>query len=288
MNRSGENRQNRHRGLQTDEERALERYLFIIDVSVLPAKEHLDALLEIYFSSIHPVLPIVDSERPGRRRNETLLSPMLLQAICVIASRHDKARPHLVIYGNEPIEPRDFAQKLYGSVVAALNANLESDRIVLIQALALLSLHVEGTDGAEQASMHLAQAIHHAHTLGMQFGKARADDRAEYFHTLFWCLWSLDKMNSTMHARPLLMHDRDNRLESPLSNPDLRYTPFGIWLQIATLLDRITDFYRPMVDPSTTGWEEGFPGFEGVIGVSGETLDPSILGNFYVGEVVSL
>ncbi|KAE9979130.1 hypothetical protein EG328_001071 [Venturia inaequalis] len=277
MNRSSENKQNRHRGLQTDEERALERYLFTIDISVLPPKEHLDALLEIYFSSIHPVLPIVDSERPGRRRNGTLLSPMLLQAICVIASRHDKARPHLVIYGNVRMEPRDFAQKLYRSVVAALNANLETDRIVLIQALALLSLHVEGTDGAEKASMHLSQAIHHAHTLGMQFGKARGDDRAEYFHSLFWCLWGLDKLNATMFARPLLMHDRDNHLESPLSNPDLIHTPFGIWLQIAALLDRITDFYRPTVDPSTTGWEEGFPGFEEVIGDSGETIEPPIL-----------
>jgi hypothetical protein len=81
-----------------------------------------------------------------------------------------------------------------------------------------------------------------------------------------------------MLARPLLMHDRDNHLESPLSNPDLKHTPFGIWLQISTLLDRVTDFYRPNVDPATTGWEEGFPGFEGVIGDSGETLDPSILG----------
>lgn len=278
MNRSSENKQNRHRGMQTDEERALERYLFTIDISVLPPKEHLDALLEIYFSSIHPVLPIVDSERPGRRRNGTLLSPMILQAICVIASRHDKARPHLVIYGNGRMEPRDFAQRLYRSVVAALNANLETDRIVLIQALALLSLHVEGTDGAEKASMHLSQAIHHAHTLGMQFGKARGDDRAEYFHSLFWCLWSLDKLNATMLARPLLMHDRDNHLESPLSNPDLKHTPFGIWLQIAALLDRITDFYRPTVDPSTTGWEEGFPGFEEVIGDSGETIEPPILG----------
>jgi hypothetical protein len=286
MNRSSENKHNRPRNLQTDEERALERYLFTIDVSVLPPKEHLDALLEIYFSSVHPVLPIVDSERPGRRRNGTLLSPMILQAICIVASRHDRARPHLVIYSNERAEPRDFAQKLYRSVVAALNAKLETDRIVLIQALALLSLHVEGTDGAEQASMHLAQAIHHAHTLGMQFGKARADDRGEYFHQLFWCLWSLDKMNATMLARPLLMHDRDNRLESPLSNPDLKHTPFGIWLQVSAMLDHITNFYRPNVDPSTTGWEEGFPGFEALIGDSGETLDPSILGEFGLRTVV--
>ncbi|TLD37211.1 fungal specific transcription factor [Venturia nashicola] len=249
MNRSSGNKQNRHRGLQTDEERALERYLFTIDISVLPPKEHLHALLEIYFSSIHPVLPIVDSERPGRRRNGTLLSPMILQAICVIASRHDRARPHLVIYGNNRMEPRDFAQKLYRSAVAALNANLETDRIVLIQALALLSLHVEGTDGAEQASMHLSQAIHHAHTLGMQFGKARGDDRAEYFHSLFWCLWSLDKLNATMLARPLLMHDRDNHLESPLSNPDLKYTPFAVLELFYTCAAMCSHKARPITEP---------------------------------------
>jgi hypothetical protein len=263
--------------LQPDEQ-ALETYLSLVDVSILPPKHHLDYLLQTYFAYIHPCLPIVDKERPGRRDDGALLSPMLLQAICIVASKHEHARPHLVLStSSTPFEPREFAKRLYKSINAALNAKLERDRIVLIQVHALLSLYVEGADGAEQASTHLSLAVHGAHTLGMQFGRARADDRAEYLDTLFWCLWSLDRLSSTMHGRPVLMHDRDNRLESPLANPAVKHTAFGIWLQLASTLDHVITYYRPNTDPTCTGWEEEFPGFEDMIGDSVEKLSRSIL-----------
>jgi hypothetical protein len=260
------------------DQQALEIYLSLVNVSILPPKLHLESLLQIYLSYIHPCIPIVDQERPGRRDDGALLSPMLLQAICIVASKHEHSRIHLVLPGStDPLEPREFAKRLYKSISAALNAKLEKDRIVLIQVHALLAMYVEGADGAEQASTHLSQAVHGAHTLGMQFGRARADDRAEYLQRLFWCLWGLDRLSSTMHGRPVLMHDRDNRLESPLTNPAIKYTAFGIWLQLASTLDQIITYYRPNMDPSCTGWEEEFPGFEDMIGDSVDKLSRSIL-----------
>jgi hypothetical protein len=260
------------------DQQALETYLSAVDVSILPPKHHLDFLLQTYFSYIHPCLPIVDQVRPGRRDDGTLLSPMVLQAICIMASKHEHARPHLVLSaGSAPLEPREFAKRLYKSINAALNAKLERDRIVLIEVHALLSLYVEGADGAEQASIHLSLAVHGAHTLGMQFGRARADDRAEYLYKLFWCLWSLDRLSSTMHGRPVLMHDRDNLLESPLANPSDKYTAFGIWLQLASTLDHVITYHRPNNDPTCTGWEDEFPGFEDMIGDGVEKLSRSIL-----------
>jgi hypothetical protein len=260
------------------DQQALDTYLSLVDVSILPSKRHLDFLLQTYFSYIHPCLPIVDEERPGRRDDGVLLSPMLLQAICIVASKHEHARPHLVLSASStPLEPREFAKRLYKSINAALNAKLEKDRVVLIQVHALLSLHVEGPDGTEQASIHLSLAVHGAHTLGMQFGRARADDRADYLDKLFWCLWSLDRLSCTMHGRPVIMHDRDNRLESPLANPAVKHTAFGIWLQLASTLDHVITYYRPNTDPTCTGWEEEFPGFEDMIGDSVEKLSRSIL-----------
>lgn len=263
------------------DEKALESYLSVVNVSLLPPKQHLDSLLQIYFTYIHPVLPIVDQERPGRRNNGALLSPMLLQAICIVSSRHGTARSHLILStASSPMEPREFAKRLYKSINAALNAKLEKDRIVLIQVHALLSLYVEGADGAEQASLHLLQAVHGAHTLGMQFGKWRADDRADYSQGLFWCLWGLDRLNCTTAGRPVMVHDRDNRIESPLSNPEIKHTPFGVWLQLASLLDQVIPFYRPNTDPSCTGWEDVFPGFEDMLGDNIDKFDPSILSMF--------
>jgi hypothetical protein len=260
------------------EDIALEQYLTLVNVDLLPPQEHLDALIKIYFEYVHPILPIVDSTRPGRRKSGKLLSPMLLQTICIIAARHDRARPHLVLQdGDSTIGPRDFAKRLYKSVNAALNAKLERDRTVLIQVLALLSLYVEGTEGAEIASIHLSEAIHHAHTIGMQFGRARDDERAEYFHNFYWCLWSLDRLNSTMNGRPIFISDADIRLDSPLVQEQTRYTPFGIFLQITSALDHIINYYRPRND-SCTGWEKDFPGFEEMLGDKGADINPSLLG----------
>lgn len=263
------------------EDRALEQYLAAVNVELLPPSDHLEALIKIYFEYVHPILPIVDSARPGRRKNGKLLSPMLLQTICIIASRHDRAKPHLVLQeGGKPIGPRDFAKRLYKSVNAALNSKLERDRTVLIQVLALLSQYAEGTEGAEIASFHLAEAIHHAHTIGMQFGRARDDERAEYFNNFYWCLWSLDRLNSTMNGRPIFISDADSRIDSPLAHEETKHTPFGIYLQITFALDHIINYYRPRHD-SCTGWEKEFPGFEEMLGDKGHDINPSILGEQY-------
>jgi hypothetical protein len=260
------------------EDRALEQYLALVNVDLLPPQDHLDALIKIYFEYVHPILPIVDSARPGRRKSGKLLSPMLLQTICIVASRNLRARPHLVLQeGDAPVGPRDFSKRLYKSVNAALNAKLERDRAVLIQVLALLSLYAEGTEGAETASIHLAEAIHHAHTIGMQFGRARDDERAEYFHNFYWCLWSMDRLNSTMNGRPIFISDADSRLDSPLVQQETKHTVFGIFMQITSALDHIINYYRPRHD-SCTGWEREFPGFEEMLGDKGADINPSLLG----------
>jgi hypothetical protein len=203
---------------------------------------------------------------------------MLLQTICIIASRHNRARPHLILQeDSKPLAPRDFAGRLYKSVNAALNAKLEPDRTVVIQVLALLSQYAEGTEGAEVASIHLSEAIHHAHTIGMQFGRARDDERAEYFNNFYWCLWTLDRLNSTMNGRPIFISDADARLDSPLVQEDTKHTIFGIFLQISSALDHIINYYRPRND-SCTGWEKDFPGFEEMLGDRGADINPSLLG----------
>lgn len=279
----------RSRQVLDAEEQALDQYLSLVNVDLLPPHEHLDALIKIFFSYVHPLLPIVDSARPGSRKSGKLLSPMLLQTICIITSRHDRARPHLILAeSGSPMGPRVFAKRLYKSVIAALNAKLEHDRTVLIQVLALMSLYVEGTDGCENASIHLAQAIHHAHTIGMQFGRARGDERAEYFQESFWCLWILDKLNSTMNGRPLFISDEDSRLDSPLSQQETKYTVFGIFLQIASALNHIITYYRPRTDATCTGWEEGFPGFEEIIGDKADLINPSMLGRLSSSYIDSM
>lgn len=265
---------------KTAVEQALEAYLEAVGVSIVPPKPHRDALVDIYFTYVHPLLPILDQETFQKRYHEGTAPRMLVQAICIVASKHDRARPHLILSDDASslYEPRNFGKKLYASINAAINAKVETDRIMLIQVLALLSLYREGSDGAEQSSMHIAQAIHHAHTFGLQFGGHTRHSNQEVYERLFWCLWSLDKLNACINGRPLIIHDRDCNIRSMHNDPEKRRTPFAIWLQLAEALDKVINLYRPGTEHENTGWEVDFPSFEDIVGDGDEQLDGPAIG----------
>jgi hypothetical protein len=263
-------------------QKALHQYLEAVGVAILPPRKNQDVLLDIYFASVHPLLPIVDKNLFSDRYAQGTEPRMLMQAICIVASKHANAFSHLCLGDDPQVQsPREFSQRLYNAVIAGIEAKLEKNRVVLIQVLALISLHCEGPDGAEQASMHLAQAIHHAHTFGLQFGhmwKNQKSDSQENLEDLFWCLWSLDKLNACMNGRPLIMHDRDNSMTKLPQDPEKRSSPFGIWLQISQMLDRVIDYYRPGRSVEETGWEgDDFLGFEEMVGDGEDKLDGPIM-----------
>ena len=274
-------------GVQTTQEgkvsRALQQYLDAVGVDIVPPRASQEALLQIYFASVHPLLPLVDKDLFYEQYAQGVEPRMLLQAICIVASKHADAAKVLCLGDDpQPLSPRDFSQTLYNAVIVGIEAKLEKNRVVLIQVLALVSLHCEGPDGAEQASMHLAQAIHHAHTFGLQFGhqwKNQISESQGNMEDVFWCLWSLDKINACMNGRPLLMHDRDNSLRQLPTDPEKRSSPFGIWLQISEMLDKVIDYYRPgSRSAEETGWEgDDFLGFEEMVGDGEDKLDGPIM-----------
>jgi hypothetical protein len=262
--------------------RALQQYLDAVGVDLLPPRKSQEVLLDIYFAYVHPVLPLVDQELFLDQYARGAESRILMQAICIVASKHADAAKILCLGDDlQPLTPREFSQRLYNAVIIGIEAKLEKNRVVLIQVLALISLHCEGPDGAEQASMHLAQAIHHAHTFGLQFGhqwKNQSSESQGNLEDVFWCLWSLDKINACMNGRPLLMHDRDNSLRQLPSDPEKRSSPFGIWLQISEMLDKVIDYYRPGRSAEETGWEgDDFLGFEEMVGDGEDKLEGPIM-----------
>lgn len=274
-----------HSAQEVTVSRALQQYLDAVGVDILPLRRSQDALLDIYFAYVHPLLPIVDRELFYEQFSRGREPRLLMQAICIVASKHANAAQYLCLgEDQQPLNPREFSQRLYNAVIVGIEAKLEKNRVVLIQVLALISLHCEGADGAEQASMHLAQAIHHAHTFGLQFGhqwKGQSSESQGNLEDVFWCLWSLDKINACMNGRPLLMHDRDNSLRSLPSDPEKRSSPFGIWLQISEMLDRVIDYYRPGRSAEETGWEgDDFLGFEEMVGDGEDKLEGPIMSKY--------
>jgi hypothetical protein len=120
----------------------------------------LGTLLDIYFTSIQPILPILDQSIFEKQYTAGKASHTLLQTICIVVSKHDQAREHLYLAGSDSLlQPRAFAQRLFRSVTTSLSLNQERDRIVVMQILAIVSLYSEGPSGAEQASITHSDCI---------------------------------------------------------------------------------------------------------------------------------
>ncbi|GLA30458.1 fungal-specific transcription factor [Aspergillus phoenicis ATCC 13157] len=222
-------------------------------------------LFSIYFSKVNHILPLVDQASSTQANSDSIASVFLERAICLVAAKDRAAGPHLRFSNDGPlISSRVFCSKLYQGLVVALNVGLESDRLCRIRILALMSLHCEGYEGAEAASMHLCQAIHQAQTVGLHLDRPGRTPGDSLFN-LFWCLWGLDRLHACIGGRPVILSDCDIGIEKPKFQDLSPKSAFDIWFAISDLLSTVISLYRPSSD-HTVGWEGEFPAFEGITG----------------------
>lgn len=225
----------------------------------------LDHLVAIYFSRVNHILPLVDHESFITNSTKGVASVFLERAISLVAAKDKAAGPHLrLIPGGPLMAVRKFCSELYGGLVCAMEAGLEQDRVTSIRILALMSLHFEGHEGAEAASMHLCQAIHQAQTAGLHLERPNRLS-ADSLTTLFWCLWTLDKMHASIGGRPVFLGDGDIGIKKHDAAARHPKSAFGVWLALSELLSKVISFYRPTAD-DTTGWETDYPSFEDIMG----------------------
>ncbi|KAJ5442390.1 Uracil-DNA glycosylase [Penicillium cf. griseofulvum] len=240
----------------------------------LGTRQYLSA---IYFSKVNHIVPIVDQEFI-QAQAEGLASVFLEKAICLSAAKTHAANPYLRLVSGGPIlSSRQFCSEIYKGLVVAMDAELEPDRLTRIRILALMSLHCEGLEGAEAASLHLCQAIHQAQTVGLHLGRPNQTS-TDSLTNLFWCLWTLDKMHASIGGRPVLLADRDIGVMKPSVSAETSRGAFKVWLAVSDLLATVISFYRPSAE-TTSGWEEGFPAFEDIVGEgTQDDLDFATLG----------
>jgi hypothetical protein len=254
----------------------------------LPSEAACDMLVHIYFSRINPLLGLVDerSFREARQRNRH--SVVLLLAMVLVASRETSARPYLQLSDNDgqtssPLPPRAFAQRIYSQLDWLLKAGLEKDKVTLIQAHGLMSLHWEGPCGNEDASLNLFTAVHHLQVLGIHLPRADETDRSGRARMLFWAIWVLDRLNAAFNGRPTLIHERDMADKPMFACRDKAerstHGAFEIFVKITALLDKTIAMYRPNDSPPT-GWEADFPGFEQLVEENAEMLSSSSAGMY--------
>ncbi|KAF2207783.1 hypothetical protein CERZMDRAFT_114966 [Cercospora zeae-maydis SCOH1-5] len=221
-------------------------------------------LIDIYFSKVHPILPLLDEIEFRAQHASGVVPDALVHAVCLVAAKHSEAAPHLRLDDSQPpMLARDFCRRLHKTVMAALRFPGRYEKITLIRILALTSLHAETAEGAEEATLCLVQAMHYLQTMGWHLGQHTGPPSNDDLMTkrLFWCLWCMDRINSCIYGRPIMMSDIDIAIE-PFENGDSGFPAFEVWVSITRILNKVISFYRPGVPLDLTGWEDDFPPFE--------------------------
>jgi hypothetical protein len=72
-------------------------------------------------------------------------------------------------------------------------------------------------------------------------------------------------MHASIGGRPVLLADRDIGVVKPNVSAQTSRGAFEVWLAVSDLLATVISFYRPSAE-TTSGWEEGFPAFEDIVG----------------------
>jgi hypothetical protein len=226
-----------------------------------------EPLIDIYFSKIHPILPLLDEADFRQEYADGTVPEPLTHAMCLVAAKDSDAESHLHLVGSTvPILAREFCSRLHATITTAIRHPNKYEKIALIRILALMSLHDEGPDGAEEASLHITQAMHYTQTMGWHLGQHTGLGSEDNLmpKRIFWCLWSLDRVNSCIHGRPVMMSDIDIAIE-PFEPGESSFPAFEVWLYLCRLLNQIISYYRPGTPSTVTGWEDGFPSFEDAV-----------------------
>jgi hypothetical protein len=225
-----------------------------------------ESLVNIYFDRVNQLLPVV--HEATFRNNGPRTSQHVIHAMCMVASQDASAENHLrFLESHSILGPRVFGSKIYAWLVQCIQDRRIRDKLSLIQTQVLMSLYSEGPDGAEEASMNLAQAIHHAQTFGLHLGRSSSGTTADGGSQkirLFWAMWCLSKLNAALNGRPQLISDGDIGLK--LDEVYEHCEPATrILLSISRLLSRVIEIYQPTAALDIMGIEEGFVSFESIL-----------------------
>lgn len=127
----------------------------------LPAPEVCVEVLRAYFKWFHPAFPILDRVEIAKKYEKGEVSPLLLQAILFIgASYCDEETVHDMGFKDRP----EAKSQLYNRAKILMDADWESNQIIILQSLFLISfwragpLNVKNTRYWLGAAISLAQA----------------------------------------------------------------------------------------------------------------------------------
>lgn len=253
-------------------------YLRAIGCFSLPPLDRCSHLLETFFTRVYPLLPIID-RREFLARYYGLEEPpplVVLQAIFLAASRYadDTSPPD----GDGPPEIRMHCDALHEKVHALIEADICSERIAVIQAALLASLHWEGREGLNSAIDNLSLAVRACQEMGLHRKTTSSDDASAsgnrtLLRRIWWSVFALDRLNAAQEGTPFLINENDCDVDM-LNDDDLGGEDMltcqvaALNLSLAFLIQyAVRSLYGPRDDDHTTLFSErGFNARQRLVG----------------------
>lgn len=200
------------------------RYLRDIGCFELPPPDLCGRLLEVFFSHVHPMLPVIDrksflSQYYGMNNPPSLV---VLHAVFLAAARY----VDLSVLGAGCQGRRDYCDTQHGKLKALLDDDILFDRLAIIQASLLASLHWEGREGTNSAVHSLSLAVRVAQEMGLHRSFNESQSREEgheskaFQRRLWWSIYTLDRFNAAQEGIPFTINEID------CDTPDLNDTDF--------------------------------------------------------------
>ncbi|KAF4990306.1 hypothetical protein FDECE_14449 [Fusarium decemcellulare] len=236
------------------------QYLRAIECFRLPTPSRCAELLEIFFLYVHPMMPVIDrrdflSRYYGGDEPPSLI---ILHAVFLAASRYADNSGHSP---DGLSEVRIHCDELHGKLRALIEAEITFERIAVIQASLLASLHWEGREGLNSAIDNLSLAVRACQEMGLhrkqQSTSSHPGAQEVLQRRLWWCLYALDRFNAAQEGTPFLINelecDVEMLTEKDLAGEDqLTQSVTLLNVSLARLIeDTIRNLYMPGEDHTT-------------------------------------
>ncbi|KAF7377390.1 Fungal-trans domain-containing protein [Mycena sanguinolenta] len=189
---------------------------------VYPPEDLLDSLLRIYFTNVHPTIPIL--HRPSFERSvaeglhfrDRGFGGTLL-ALLAIASRYS-TDPRVFVDGGAPHSAGcKFASQLWNV------HKFFAPTLYETQMYALLSVYVLGTSAPYASWLYIGIGIRCLQQCGQHRRKPASHQWSpedELWKRAFWLLFTLERIGSLFFGRPMGLHVEEYDIELPLEVDD--------------------------------------------------------------------
>ncbi|RHZ61500.1 hypothetical protein CDV55_106436 [Aspergillus turcosus] len=204
----------------------------------LPSQAVSDALVDVFFKWIAPVLPVINRHDFMRRYRNPQNPPsiLLLQAILMVASRfyHNPNSSE-----NGAISPRHF----YKKVKALYDAEYDRDPTTVLQAVVLLGIYWDGPDDLTESGIFywsrlgIALAQEHGLHLSENYVSLSAT-QSRIWKRIWWTLYTRDRAVAAAFGRPLHINSEDCTVEPLIESDFIEYDE-----QTGTSTDRTTALF---------------------------------------------